>query len=115
MDQLQLALDRLESSNAGIHEELLELLQSNREIRMAFNQDSTEDGDCDENDSGEKQVYENQQVPTEKCNAAGDGRGEKSMDPNEGTPTLAKDTQQSLSPEPRLADLRIEDTQNGTD
>jgi len=38
MDQLQLALDRLESRNAGIHEELLELLQSNREIRMSFNE-----------------------------------------------------------------------------
>ena len=44
MDQLQAALDTLESRNAGIHEELLQLLQSNREIRLGINAYEETDG-----------------------------------------------------------------------
>jgi len=60
LDQLQGALDNLESRNAGIHEELLELLQSNREVRrvmMEERQNSVNSGaTSDITTTGQKQA-----------------------------------------------------------
>jgi small-conductance mechanosensitive channel len=39
LDQLQSALDLLESRNADIHSELLQLLQSNREVRKCITEE----------------------------------------------------------------------------
>ena len=39
LDQLQSALDMLESRNADIHQELLQLLQSNREVRRCLTEE----------------------------------------------------------------------------
>jgi len=53
MDQLQAALDTLESRNAGIHEELLQLLQSNREIRLGLN---AQNGDGDTSSEADEET-----------------------------------------------------------
>jgi len=44
LDQLQSALDEIESRNADIHKELLEILHSNREVRRTMRED-VEGGD----------------------------------------------------------------------
>lgn len=48
IDQLQAVLDSLETRNAGIHEELLELLRSNREIREALQEEDTDNEGSEE-------------------------------------------------------------------
>ncbi|CAG7786055.1 unnamed protein product [Allacma fusca] len=44
LDQLQSALDLLESRNADIHSELLQLLQSNREVRRCITEELASEG-----------------------------------------------------------------------
>jgi hypothetical protein len=52
LDQLQSALDEIESRNADIHKELLEILHSNREVRRTMREEAgSEEGDDAEDGS----------------------------------------------------------------
>jgi hypothetical protein len=72
LDQLQSALDEIESRNADIHKELLEILHSNREVRRTMREEAgSEEGDDAEDGSNSiLGAGQNESSSSSKDNAA---------------------------------------------
>jgi hypothetical protein len=107
MDQLQAALDTLESRNEGIHQEMLQLLQSNREIRRGIN--SLEEDETNVEEEPEQRSSSSSKVDTGDVEGVSDANESQqcAADRKKNEAALSKSNSEEDPLVSQLSDIRV--------